>query len=340
MTTAQADTTAQAALMRLLTAKWSAPVIGVLADLGIADQLTDGPRSADSLASSVGAHPGALRRVLRAAVSLGVFTQDDEGRFGLDPLAEWLRTDTPGSLRPAALTFSLEPLWVPYAHIRHSVLTGEPAFDRHYGESVYEYFARHPEVASVFGAAAASFHATAIEAIATAHDFSRYGTVVDVGGGTGTLLAAILRHRPSVRGVLFELPDVLRAAPDTFQDPDLRGRVELVAGNFFESVPKGDAFVIKSCLHNFADEQAIAILRVIRRAMSEQATLIVAETIVPDGNGPHYAKLDDVEMLVIAGGADRDEREYRRLLAAAGFVVHDVTPCGDRFSLIEARVAP
>jgi hypothetical protein len=287
--------------MRLLAAKWVPPVIGVLADLGIADHLTAGPLPAGTLASRVGAHPGALYRLLRAAVSVGVFTADDQGRFGLNPVGECLRSDAPGSLRPAAMMFGLEPFWVPYARIRHSVMTGEPAFDQVYGTSVYQYLSGHPDQASLFGAAAAGFHAQAIAQIADAHDFSFY-------------------------------------ARDTFA-PGLADRVDLVAGDFFESVPSGDALVVKSCLHNFADDQATAMLRVIRRAMSDRATLLVAETMIPAGNGPHYAKLDDVEMLVIAGGADRDEQQYARLLAAGGFTVQHVIPCGDRFSLIQAQPA-
>lgn len=317
-------------LMRMLTGKWVPPVIGVLAELGIADQLADGPCTAKELARNVGADPTALHRVLRAAVSVGVFAEDDDGRIGLNPVAECLRSDAPDSLRPTAMLFALEPFWAPYARIRHSVLTGEPAFDQMYGTSIYQYLSEHPDQAATFGAAVASFHAQGIAQIAEAHDFSRYGTVVDVGGGTGALLAAILRAHPTVHGVLFDRPEVVEQAA-------LAGNVELVGGDFFESVPSGDAYVVKSCLHNFPDDQAIAILRVIRHAMPDHGTLLVAETIIPAGSGPHYAKLDDVEMLVIAGGADRDQHEYTELLAAAGFTVRGVTPCGDRFSLIEGR---
>jgi len=326
---------ARAELMRLLTAKWQAPVVAVLAELGVADHLTAGPRTAAELAGAVGAHPRALHRVLRAAASLGLFTQDGAGRFGLTPAAECLRSDVPGSLRPAAVMFGLEPFWSPYAHIRHSVMTGEPAFEKTFGTSIYQHLAEHPEHAAVFGAAAAAFHADGIEEIAAGHDWSRYGTVVDVGGGTGPLLAAILGRHPGVRGVLFELPDLVERARGELAELD--GRVELVAGDFFAGVPTGDAYLVKSCLHNFADDQAVALLRVIREAMPAGAGLLVAETVVPAGDGPHYAKLDDVEMLVIAGGADRDESEYTDLLAAGGFAVTSLTPCGDRFTLIEAE---
>jgi SAM-dependent methyltransferase len=340
MTDSQPTTAAQAQLMHLLTTKWVPPVIGVLAELKIADLLADGPRSAKALAGELGAHPTALYRLLRAAVSVGVFTEDGDGRFALNPVADCLRSDVPGSLQPAAVMFSLEPFWAPYARIRHSVMTGEPAFDQMYGTSIYRYLSDHPGQARLFGAAAATFHAQAITHIADGHDFSRYGTVVDVGGGTGTLLAAILQRHPAVHGILFDRPDVVEKASETFERTGLTDRVDLVSGDFFESVPSGDALLIKSCLHNFPDDRATQILRVLRRAMSDQATLLVAETVIPAGTGPHYAKLDDVEMLVIAGGSDRDEREYAQLLAAAGFAVEQVTACGDRFTLIEARPTP
>ncbi|TKK91427.1 methyltransferase domain-containing protein [Herbidospora galbida] len=328
-----------AELMRLLTAKWYPPVIGVLADLGIADHLVDGPRPAGELAAAVGAHPGALHRLLRAAVSIGLFTHDGSGNFGLSPMSEHLRSDRPGSLRPAAVMFAMEPFWSPYGRIRHSVLTGEPAFDQLHGMSIYQYLSENPDQAATFGAAAAAFHAQAVTQIAISHDFSRYGTVVDVGGGTGSLLAAILRAHPAVRGVLFDRPDVIAKAYETFEQEKLTDRIELVSGDFFESVPSGDALLIKSCLHNFSDAEATEILRVMRRATPPEATLLVAETVVPSGDGPHYSKLDDIEMLVIAGGADRDEQEYTRLLTAGGFSLQSVTPCGERFSLLEARPA-
>lgn len=258
---------AQADLMRLLTAKWSPPVVGVLAELRIADHLIDGPQPPEALAAKVGAHPQALYRLLRAAASLGVFTEDEQGRFALTPMAEWLRSDVSGSLQPAAVLFALEPFWTPYARIKHSVLTGEPSFDGVFGMSVYKYLTDHPEQAAIFGATAASFHAQGIADIAAAHDFSRYGTVVDVGGGTGALLARILGDNPAVRGILYDQPEVLESARETFADAGLTDRVEFVGGDFFTSVPAGDALLIKSCLHNFSDEQVTQILRVMRRAM-------------------------------------------------------------------------
>ncbi len=335
-----AETLVRAQVMELLTAKWSPPVVGVLAELGVADHLADGPMTPAELAAVTGAHPGALRRVLRAAAGLGVFAEDEEGRFALTPMAGLLRADVPGSLRAAAMMFAAEPFWAPYAHIGHSVRTGEPAFDTIYGTGVGTYFAQHPETAALFGATAASFHAEGIAEIAAAHDFSGYGTVVDVGGGAGTLLATVLRENPAVHGVLFDLPDMIDRARAATTFDGVADRVEFVSGDFFEAVPAGDALLLKSCLHTLRDEEAVRVLRVIRRGLSPDAVLLVAETLVPAGNDPHYAKLDDVEMLVIAGGMDRQAGEYGALLTEGGFEVRRVTPCGDRFSLVEARPLP
>jgi SAM-dependent methyltransferase len=312
-------------------------VIGALAALNVADKLVDGARSADELAVELSAHPQALYRVLRAVASIGIFAEDEHGRFALTPTAACLRSDVAGSLRDAAIMFSLEPFWNPYSDLLHSVMTGEPAFNRRYGMSIYDYLERHPADARTFRAAAATFHAQGIEAIIGAYDFSRHRTVIDLGGGTGALLAGILATYPSVQGVLFERPSALAAAAATFERDGVTDRVAFVAGDFFASVPGGaDAYLIKSCLHNFDDERAGAVLRAIRRAIPDRAPLLVAETVIPDGNGAHYSKFDDVEMLAIAGGADRTGREWAALLEIAGFGLQQVVPCGDRFSLLEA----
>ena len=225
----------QAGLMQFFTAKWFAPVIGALAQLRIADQLVDQARSADELATATGADPRSLYRLLRAASSVGVFEEDDEGRFRLTPLAEGLRSDVPGSLRAAAVMFSLEPFWAPYGRIMHSVMTGEPAFDQVYGTSIYQYLEEHPQDAQMFGEAARAFHAQSMGPIAAAHDLSPYGTIVDIGGGNGSLLAEVLHEHPASRGVLLEQASVLPTARAFVEDQGLADRVELVAGDFFES---------------------------------------------------------------------------------------------------------
>ncbi|RZU16072.1 hydroxyneurosporene-O-methyltransferase [Kribbella rubisoli] len=323
--------TARQQVMGFLTGKWIPPVLATLAELGVADELVDKPLTVDELADRVGAQPRALYRLLRAAASVGVFEEEGDGRFALTDTAAVLRSDVPGSLRSAAMMFALEPFWTPYAQLRHSARTGEPAFDRIYGQSIYQRLGEHPDEARTFGAAAAAFHGQAMGPIASSHDFSAYGVVVDVGGGSGSLLAEVLRTAPGIRGVLLELPEVLPEASALLAKEGLADRVELVAGDFFAEVPPGDAYLIKSCLHNFADEQVIEILRVLARA---GGPVLIVETMIPPGNGPHYAKFDDIEMLAIAGGADRTEGEWAALARSAGLVPREVVPCDERFSLL------
>ncbi|WP_432947304.1 methyltransferase [Kribbella sp. CA-253562] len=325
--------TARQQLTQYLTGKWIPPVLAAVAEFGIADELTDKPLTADELADRVGADPRALYRVLRAAASIGVFAEDSDGRFVLTETAELLRSGGPGSMRAAARMFALEPFWTPYARIAESVRTGEPAFASTFGVSIYDYLGTHPDDAAVFGATVATFHGQAMAPIVAAHDFSAYGTVVDVGGGSGELLIELLTAYPTIRGVLLELDAVLPAARAAFEAAGLIDRVQLVAGDFFTAVPAGDAYLIKSCLHNFTDDQATRILRAIRAG---GGPVLVAETMIPAGNAPHYSKFDDIEMLVIAGGADRTEREWSDLVAAAGFTPREVVQCDERFSLLVA----
>lgn len=324
-------------LLQFLTAKWVAPSIGVLAELRIADLVADAPRTPDDLAAATGTHPQSLYRVLRAAASVGVFAEDGEGRFGLTPAAERLRSGVPGSMRAAAVLMTADPFWRPYGHLMHSVRTGEPAFDHVYGTDIYAYLAGHPELAELFGETAVSVHRRSTTEIVEAHDFGGYGTVVDVGGGTGFLLGGVLAAHPAVRGVLLERPGVLDAARKYFADEGLTDRVELVAGDFFESVPDGgDAYVVKSCLHNFLDPRATELLRAVRAVIPDHAPLVVVDAVVPPGNEPAYAKIDDIEMLAIAGGLDRREDEWAALLEAGGFTLTRVVPTAGTLSLIEA----
>lgn len=336
--TTTVDLAPQAQLMQFFTAKWVLPTIGVLAELDIADHLADGPRTPEDLAASSGADPGALYRLLRAAASVDVFVEDDEGRFGLTPMAQCLRTDVSGSLRAAAIMFTRDPFWRPYAHVMHSARTGTPAFDAVFGADIYTYLAQDTEDAQLFQAAAIGFYAASTGPVVRAYDFSRFSTVIDLGGGIGFLLAAILEEHPHLSGVLLERPHMLAEAREVFAGRGLGERVELVDGDFFDTVPAGgDVYVIKSCLHNFRDARAIEVLRVIRRTIPEGAPLLVVEGVVPAGNEPHYTKFDDVEMLVVAGGVDRRADQWATLLSDAGFQLSRIIPATGMVSVLEAH---
>ncbi|MEV6276736.1 methyltransferase [Nocardia sp. NPDC051832] len=318
--------------MTYLTGKWIPPVLATLAELGVADAVAEKPLTPAELADRLDVRPRELYRVLRAAASIGVFAEDAAGRFGLTETARWLRSDVPGSLRFAARMFALEPFWAPYARLTHTVRTGEPAFDAVYGQGIHQYLHENPEVAAIFGQAASAFHGQAMVPIAGAYEFPPHGTIVDVGGGSGALLAAVLRRNPDARGILFDQEPVLPVARETLAE--FAGRVQLVAGDYFAEVPAGDVYVIKSCLHTLPDDDVIAVLTVLRK---RSAPVLIVETMIPAGNEPHYAKFDDIEMMAVAGGADRTEHEWSALAAAAGFRPAPVRRCDERFSLLVAE---
>lgn len=312
-------------------------LVHTAARLGIADLLVEGPRDASALADAVGAHPRALYRLLRALASVGVFVEADDGRFELTPLAQTLRSDVPGSLRDLALLYGDEWLWRAYGRTCYSVTTGLPAFDLVHEQPLFEYLSLHPEAASTFDAAMTAFSERETAAILAAFDFSGAGQVVDVGGGRGALLASILDTNPRVRGVLFDRPPVVEVARDLLNRAGVADRCTLIAGDFFEAaLPEGgDVYVLKSVLHDWDDARSIAILQRCREAMGPDSRLVVVERLVPDGRGPSEAKLFDINMLVVTGGLERTEAEYRRIFEAAGFELARSVPTRAPVSIIE-----
>ena len=266
------------------------------------------------------AHPRALYRLLRALASVEVFREGEDGSFELTPRAVCLLSDVPGSLRAVAMVRGEPYFWGPWGRLLHSVQTGQAAFDDIYGMRFFEYLAQHPQDATTFGQAMRVNVAQKHTAAAKAYDFSQFGTVVDVGGGQGALLTAILTTHPQVRGVLFDQPHVVEAARPHITAAGLAQRCELVSGDFFASVPAGgDAYTLSEILHDWNDPQATVILRNIRKAMPEHGKVLILEQVIPPGNGPYEGKLRDLNMLVILGGIERTEREFRVLLCEAGF---------------------
>ena len=326
------------ALMRLLSGAWVAQAIFVAAKLGIADLLREGPRSAADLAAAAGAHAPSLHRVLRALAGIGIFAADAQGRFALTPMAEPLRSDAPGSLRAYAVMNGERWVWRSWGEIEHSVRTGRPAFEHVFGAPLFEYYAAHPEAGRVSSDALRALSAADDAAILAAYDFPAGGTVVDVGGGQGSLLAAVLAARPGLRGVLLDRPPVVEMARGRLEAAGVAGRCDLVAGDFFAAVPAGgDVYLLKKVLHDWGDEDARAILARCRAAMPDTGRLLVAEPVVPEGNRPSEAKWLDLLMLVYAGGRERTEAEHRELLASAGFAPGRVLPTASGVSLIEAQ---
>jgi hypothetical protein len=324
-------------LWRMTTAYQVSQAIHVAATLGIADLLEDGARSADELAEATGTHPPALYRTLRALASVGVFAEETDGRFGLTPLAEHLRTDAPGSLRSWAMLMGRPYFFTSWGHLLHSVKTGEAAFPEVYGTTAWEYRAAHPEEGAIFDAAMTGLSGAEAEAVVRSYDFSAIGILVDVGGGEGALLAAILAANPALRGVLFDQPHVVAGAGPLLEQAGVADRCEVVGGSFFEGVPEGaDAYLLKSIVHDWDDASAIEILRKCRAAMADTGRLLLVERGIRPGNEPDPAKFIDLMMLVMLGGRERTADEYGRLYAEAGFRLTNIIPAtGSLLVIIE-----
>ena len=333
----QNPATPPGALLQAIVDYPSAQVVHAAARLGLADLLADGPRSVDDLAAATGTHAPSLARLVRALAALGALAEVGGGRVELTPLGAPLRSDVPGSVRDAVLFLAGEWYWRAWGGLLHSVRTGEPAFPAVHGTTAWDYRARHPEEGAIFDAAMTGISGMAADAVARSYDFSRIGVLADVGGGHGELLAAILAAHPSMRGILFDQPQVVAGARRLLERAGVADRCEVVGGSFFEAVPGGaDAYLLKSVIHDWDDPEAAAILRACRAAVGDKGRLLVVERVVGPPNEPDPAKFSDLNMLVELGGRERTAEEYRDLLAGAGFRLVGVTPTGSPFEVVEA----
>ena len=336
-TTALTSVPPQVALLNLTTGHWIMQGIFVAVKLGIADLLRDGPQSSATLAESAAANPRALYLLLRALSSVGIFYEGDDGRFALTPMAECLLTDAPGSMHAWALVMGESYAAQMWSGLLDSVRTGETAFDHVHGIGCFDYFVRHPEQGRLFDAAMTSLSAPEIPGVIAAYDFSEVSTLVEIAGGHGSFLGAILEAYPTMKGVLSDVPSVIDGAHRHLGAARLADRCAVVAIDFFESVPSGgDAYILKHIIHDWNDTRATTILKNCHRAMTRNAKLLLVEMVIPPGNDPEFAKWLDVGMLVLTGGCERTEIEYRDLLSAAGFRITRIVPTRSPVSVIEA----
>lgn len=327
-------------LRRLILGYRISQALAVAAKLGIADALADGPRNVHDLARRTGADPGALYRVLRLLAGEGVFAESTGQIFELTPLAQPLRQDAAGSLRARAIFDGAAACWSPWGNLLHSVMTGEPSFERTFGMSIFEHLRSDPDVAAAFDAVMSEQSGPEAQAVAAAYEFAGRPSIVDVGGGQGVLLSTILQAHPEARGVLFDQPRVVAGAAPRLQGAGVVERCETVGGSFFEAVPEGgDAYLLKHVLQDWDDARCITILRNCGRAMSTDARLLVIEALVAPGNTPDYGRFLDVNMLVLSGGRERTEEEYRGLFDAAGLQLSRVVPTPSHLHLIEGMLA-
>jgi hypothetical protein len=324
-------------LTQLISGYWTSQAIYAAAKLGIADLLERGPKTAENLAAVTGTQPRALYRLLRALASVGLFTERPPGTFSLSILGTGLLSNAPGSQRPMAIMMG-EEHYRAWGEILYSLRTGKPAFDHLYGKPIFDYLAEHPEQARLFDAAMTSVHGPETRAMLNAYDFSTIGTLVDVGGGNGSVLRVVLKHHPAMKGVLLDRPDVVEAARATLREAGLEPRCQVVGGSFFKSVPPGgDAYLLRHIIHDWDDAEALAILRNCRQAMGPRSRLLLVESVIPPGNNPFFGKLLDLTMLVLPGGLERTEVEYRALFEAAGFRLTQVVPTDKEVSVIEGE---
>jgi hypothetical protein len=316
----------------------------VVARLNVADHLAQGPLDAEQLARATGTSPAALSRVMRALCALGVFTESMPGQFALNPAAQLLRSDVPGSFRAGVLFLAGDVRWRCWSDLLETVRTGVSASQRLLGMELFEFYAAHPEESKVHDDAMRAFSATHAAALLDAIDFSNASVVVDVGGGTGELLAAILEAHPRIRGVLYDLPNVVAHAVQVLSANGVADRCTVERGSFFDRVPRhGNVYLLKQVIHDWDDERAGAILRSCRRSIPPHAKLLVIERRLPELAEPGSVAetfFADLEMLVMApGGRERTETEFADLLAHAGFKHLRTLPTSSPLLVFEALPA-
>jgi hypothetical protein len=326
-----------AQLIQMATGYWVSRILYAAARLGLADRLADGPKSAAELAGPTETHAPALHRLMRALAALGILTGKDGKRFGLTPLGEALRTGAPGSARATVLTLGGHLGWRAWEEIMHSVQTGKTGFEKVFGMGAFDYLARHPDEASLFSETMIGVHGAEPPTVAEAYDFSKFGTVADIGGASGNLLAAVLTRHAKPRGLLFDLPHVVRDAPALLKARGVADRVRIESGSFFETVPAGaDAYMLSHVIHDWSEEQCLTILGHVRKVVPKDGRLLIVEMVLPPGDEFHPGKILDITMLVMPGGQERTPEEYAELLGKARFRMERVIPTTSAVSIVEA----
>lgn len=316
------------------------PLLAAVAKLGIPDILRDGPKTAASLALSCNVNCRALDRVMTMLTTNGVFSTDEKGRFGLTPLSECLRSDAPDSLRATAIMWAEPGNWRAYGELMHTIRTGDTAFDAVFKCGVFDYYSSQPEEAAAFDACMTERTERHTPRIIEALDFSGVRTVLDIGGGQGSLISGILSANLGLSGILFDQQSVLAKAAKVLAAAGVERRCRLEQGNFFcDSLPTdADLYIMKWILHDWDDDRAIQILRGCRHSMPQHARLALVEQVLRPDNPEAYRT--DIAMMLITGGQERTEEQYRALLAAADFNLRCCRPTGTAFFIIEAVPAP
>ncbi|MGD9589417.1 MAG: methyltransferase [Pyrinomonadaceae bacterium] len=328
----------EAMIMQFATGAFVAQALWCAAALAIADHLADGPRSADALAADTDTDANSLYRMLRALASVGVFTEVGTRNFANTPISETLLTDSPMSQKAMVLMIADPEHGKVVNNMLHSVRTGKPAWEHVHGVPVFEYFyEKNKASGEIFNQAMTAFSRQTIPAILANYDFSGAGTIADIAGGVGHLLGAVLQKYPDARGVLFEIPPVLANAPSMLDSYGVSDRVELVAGDFVESIPvEADIYMLKHIIHDWYDDKNQKILGNIRESMPDNARVLIIDAVIPPGNDPHPGKILDLEMLISPGGMERTADEFESLLKNSGFQMTRIIPTPSPVGIVEA----
>lgn len=325
-------------LFQMVIGKWISQAVGTVVAIGVPDLLAKGAHRCSDIAREIDVSEDGLYRLLRALASVGLFAESTNRRFKLTPMGQLLRRDHPESVAGFAHFIAHDSTWRPWGRLGYSVKSGLPAFDDVFGEPIFDYFAKHPDAASVFDEAMTSISTVEAQVTCDAYDFKGVETLMDVAGGHGLLLATALQRHKKMRGVLFDLPHVAAGATATFTRAGLMGRARIESGDFFKELPSGaHAIIMKHIIHDWDDDSATRILQTCHRALGPGGKVLIVDPVVPPGNVPHYGKLLDLEMLVLTPrGRERTKMEFTRLLRSAGFRLSRVVPTKSPLSIVEA----
>lgn len=324
-------------MRRMVTSHFISQSIYVVAKLDMAEQFATGPRSADEIATAMQLHAPSVFRMLRALCDAGVFRFATDERFELTELGHCLRSHVPGSMRKAAILFNEEP-YRACAGLIDTIRTGQTAFEQVYGKGHFEYLAENPDAANTFHEAMTDLTTVVGRAVVSAYNFNHIRTLIDVGAGEGHLLAVILNATPQLKAMLFEAEPAMPGAMRLMESQQLLHRCELRSGDFFDTVPSGgDAYLLKSVLHDWDDARSVQILKNVRKVIPEDGTLLIVERVLPVTNEPFFGRLNDLIMMVVSGGMERTALEYNSLLRDSGFGPATLYDTGTGFHVMEAR---
>ena len=314
-----------------------AKAIHIAANLNLADLIaTEGPMTASQLAQKTGSHEESLYRVLRALCSNGIFEENAQGKIALTPMAECLQEDHPESMKAMAISAG-GLFYKSYTELPYSVQTGKAGFEKALGMGPFDYLTKNPEEGKTFDRAMTNFHGGETQPMIDHYNFSTFDTVVDIGGGNGDVLSSVLTQNPGIKGVLFDMPAVVERAKANIANNGLTARCQLHGGNFFESVPSGDAYILRHIIHDWNDQDATAILNNCRKAMNPGAKVLVVEAVIPKGNEPHPFKWLDITMLMI-GGKERTSDQFEQVFSKAGLRITRIIPITPAISIVEGVV--